>query len=67
MALTEESVTSTTATSTPETSEAANAAPVEKDKKQLISRLGALFLAVGITGAILLFAPYIRQFSITTP
>lgn len=63
MTLTEESVTSTTATSAPETSEAANSAPVENNKKQLIGRLGALLLAIGITGAILLFAPYIQQFS----
>jgi membrane protein DedA with SNARE-associated domain len=63
MALTEESSLSTAATAASEISERDEAAPVKRDKKQIIGRLGALLLAVGITGAILIFAPQIRQFS----
>jgi membrane protein DedA with SNARE-associated domain len=61
MALTEETSLSTTEAPAPEA--ISQAAPVERDKKQIIGRLGTLLLAVGITGAILIFAPQIRQFS----
>ena len=61
MALTEETTLSTT--ETPISGSLSHTAPVEKEKRLTLGRVGALLSAIGITGAILFFAPQIQQFS----
>src|SRR5262245_45631598 len=61
MALTEETSLSTTESPTSES--ASQTDPVKRDRRVMIGRVGALLSAVGITGAILFFAPQIQQFS----